>query len=421
MHVLMLPSWYSTTDKPWRGTFIKDQAMALSRAGIEVGVAYVERRGLHRLSVRGLHDSHFQVASEVDEGIPTVRMKGWSTFAQTVPGSLLWCRLTRGLAETYARTHGTPDLIHGHAALWGGYAAKLASVALGCPYLITEHSSDVLTRKLSPFKSAHAAAAYRHAAAVISVSSKLQASVDAVAGQPLSTVIPNTVDTTYFQPVASPAHPFTFLAVSDLVGYKRVDLLLRAFARIRMRSAACRLVIVGGGKAAARLQALARWLGLQQVVHFTGPLARPSVRDWMRQANALVLASTFETFGVVLIEAMASGLPVLATRCGGPEEIVSEESGLLVPPGDEEALADGLGLLLERPFDPARIRALAEGRYGYPVVAAALQESYARALAKAQQRADAVAVTPLRGVPRGSFNESGPQVVAALTAQSSRR
>ncbi|MGZ4778931.1 MAG: glycosyltransferase, partial [Thermoanaerobaculia bacterium] len=200
MHVLMLPSWYSTIDKPWRGIFVRDQAVALRRAGIRVGVAFVERRSLRGLNPRAVLASHFQVSSGEEEGIATIRMKGWSTFAQTIPGSLLWCSLTRRLAQDYARSHGVPDLIHGHAALWGGYAAKLASAALGCPYVITEHSSAILTQNLSRAERGYASSTYRGAAGVISVSEKLKESVDAVAEQPVATVVPNTVDADYFVP-----------------------------------------------------------------------------------------------------------------------------------------------------------------------------------------------------------------------------
>ncbi|HXH41282.1 MAG TPA: glycosyltransferase family 4 protein, partial [Thermoanaerobaculia bacterium] len=120
MHILHLPSWYSTSDKPWRGMFVRDQALALSAAGVQVGVAFVERRSLSRFTGLNLTVSHFQTEARDEDDVPTIRMKGWSTFAQTVTGSLLWSRLMRRLVESYALVYGVPDLIHGHAALWGG-------------------------------------------------------------------------------------------------------------------------------------------------------------------------------------------------------------------------------------------------------------------------------------------------------------
>ena len=89
MHVLFLPSWYSMADKPWRGAFFRDQALALTRHGLRTGIAFVERRSLSRLTPAALVRQHFQITSRDEDRLPTVRMKGWSTFAQTTTGSLV--------------------------------------------------------------------------------------------------------------------------------------------------------------------------------------------------------------------------------------------------------------------------------------------------------------------------------------------
>jgi glycosyltransferase involved in cell wall biosynthesis len=382
MHILHLPSWYSTSDKPWRGMFVRDQALALHAAGVESGIAFVERRSFSQFNGLNLAVSHFQTEACDEDDIPTIRMKGWSMFAQTVPGSLLWARLMRRLAESYAAVYGVPDLIHGHAALWGGHAAMLASRALQRPFVVTEHSSSVLTADLSPSERQHAATVYRNASAVIAVSRHLKTSVDDVAGLPVAEVIPNTVDSDYFAlpPSRRNRGTFTFLAVCDLVSYKRVDLLIRAFARLNIRRPKTQLVIAGTGKEGPRLRALARALVPSQAVQFTGSLTRWQVRQWMREADALVLCSDCETFGVVLIEAMAMGIPVIATRCGGPEEIVTPESGVLVDCDDSEALLHGMHEILRRRFDPLAIRENARRRFGYPAIANRLCAVYERLL-----------------------------------------
>jgi len=381
MHILHLPSWYSTSDKPWRGMFVRDQALALQAAGVQNGIAFVERRSLSRFNGLNLAVSHWQTEAREEDDIPTIRMKGWSILAQTVPGSLLWARLMRRLSESYAAVYGVPDLIHGHAALWGGYAAMLASRALQRPFVVTEHSSAVLTADLSPNERQHAAAVYRNASAVIAVSRHLKTSVDSVAGTPVAEVVPNTVDGDYF--ALSPRRnrtTFTFLAVCDLVNYKRVDLLIRAFSRLHIRRPKTRLVIAGTGTEGPRLRGLARALVPAHAVQFTGALPRWQVRQWMREADALALCSDCETFGVVLIEAMAMGIPVVATRCGGPEDIVTPESGVLVDRDDSDALLDGMHDLLRRRFDPLAIRENARRRFGYPAIANRLCAVYERLL-----------------------------------------
>lgn len=387
MHVLHLPSWYSTPDKPWRGMFVRDQALALNAAGVQVGVAFVERRSFSHFNGLNLAVSHYQTVARDEDDVATIRMKGWSFFAQTVPGSLLWSRLTRRLVESYAAVYGVPDLIHGHAALWGGHAAMLASRALQRPYVVTEHSSYIMTADLSPARRDHAAEVYRNASAVIAVSRRLQTSVDAIAGSPVAEVVPNTVDSDYFslRPARRRGDTFTFLAVCDLVSYKRVDLLIRAFARLNIHHPNTRLVIAGAGKDGRMLRALARTLVPNGKIELTGALPRWQVRQWMREAGALVLCSDHETFGCVLIEAMATGLPVIATRSGGPEEIVTPDTGILIDCGDSEALLRAMSEVRRRRFDPAAIRETVRRRFGYPVIANRLCAVYERLLNHSDQ------------------------------------
>ncbi len=75
MHILHMPSWYSTSDKPWRGMFVRDQALALHAAGVQNGIAFVERRGLSRFNGLNLAVSHWQTEAREEDDIPTIRMK----------------------------------------------------------------------------------------------------------------------------------------------------------------------------------------------------------------------------------------------------------------------------------------------------------------------------------------------------------
>jgi glycosyltransferase involved in cell wall biosynthesis len=379
MHILILPSWYSTADKPWRGTYVLDQAVALERAGLRAAVAFVERRSLWRFNVLRLVPSHFQTVAHPERGVPTLRMKGWSTFAQTTPGSLFWSRLTQKLLRSYVSKYGVPDVIHAHAALWGGYAAMKSAEILGCPYVVTEHSSAVLTQKLDGEQRAFAATVYRNAAAVIAVSGALKAAVDEIAGTPVAVVVPNTVDTEFFHVPRQrgPGH-FTFLAVCNLDVSKRMDLLIGAFGRLRQAHRDIRLAIVGSGKEARHLRSLVRALDAERDIHFTGAVPRWSVRQQMWAANALVLPSDYETFGVVAVEALSTGIPVVATRCGGPEEIVSEETGVLVPRGDRDGLAAAMEQVIRRCFDPNTLHEEAHRRFGHDVVAKRLLDVYSK-------------------------------------------
>ena len=111
------------------------------------------------------------------------------------------------------------------------------------------------------------------------------------------------------------------------------------------------------------LHSLADSLGIRSQVEFLGPLSREQVVLEMSQCDVFVSSSTVETFGVVLIEAMAFGKPVLATRSGGPQDIIQEGQGLLVDV-DEEDLARGLVRIRQIPFDSMAIHRHCIDSYG---------------------------------------------------------
>jgi len=138
-----------------------------------------------------------------------------------------------------------------------------------------------------------------------------------------------------------------YLIVSRLLPYKRVDLAIEAFGRLGLP-----LVIAGDGPLNVPLKAEARQLGLARRTHFLG--WRTDVPALMAGLDVLVMPSLWEGFGLVLLEAMAQSLPIVASNVSAiPEIVVSEETGLLVPPRDPEALAGALRMLLA---DPALLR-----------------------------------------------------------------
>jgi glycosyltransferase involved in cell wall biosynthesis len=156
-------------------------------------------------------------------------------------------------------------------------------------------------------------------------------------------VIPNPVDLP--EPSARHDDGSTLVAVGRLEQQKGFDLLLPAFAKVAADHPAWRLVIWGEGPERPALEALRDRLGLTDRVDLPGLTQRPG--QWVEDATVFVLSSRFESFGNVITEAMAAGLPVITTDCPwGPGEIVRHGvDGWLVAPEDVEALAEGLTTL----------------------------------------------------------------------------
>jgi glycosyltransferase involved in cell wall biosynthesis len=193
-------------------------------------------------------------------------------------------------------------------------------------------------------------------------------------------VVPNTVDIERFRPgIRDPARSeFRVLTVCNLIPLKRVDLTIRAFAHAFGHDPCCMLEIVGHGSERRRLHALAKATKLGDRIVFSGQLSRDQVRAAMQRADLFMLTSDGETFGVVLIEALASGLPVIATRAGGPDDIVTPEVGYLVDRGDDAGLIRALEAARKRLRDEAtdwsrRCADYAARSYGNAVFAAKLE------------------------------------------------
>jgi glycosyltransferase involved in cell wall biosynthesis len=175
-------------------------------------------------------------------------------------------------------------------------------------------------------------------------------------------VVPNVVDARLFYPNLDyrPQRDLKHLLVVGLLDSshnKGLQYLFNALAKLRIHREGWHLDIVGDGPGRAEYESMVKDLGLTDKVTFCGFKTKRDVAEYMRQADIFVLPSLFETFSVTAAEALLTGTPVLATRCGGPEEFLTEDVALTVPPGDAKALHDGLDYMLNhlKCFSPNHI------------------------------------------------------------------
>jgi glycosyltransferase involved in cell wall biosynthesis len=177
-------------------------------------------------------------------------------------------------------------------------------------------------------------------------------------------------------------HVRQLAAVGSLVPVKGFDYLLRALAQLRADRDDWRLNIAGEGPGREALVALAGELGLTDRVTLLGHKPKEEVADLMRKSDLFVLSSLVETFSAAAAEALACSLPVLATRCGGPEEYLTPELGHLVAVGDAQALRDGLAEVLGRldGFSRPALAAFARSRFSQEQVAQQIDAVYEECL-----------------------------------------
>ena len=256
------------------------------------------------------------------------------------------------------------NLIHVNFAYPDGIAAMWISRVLKIKYVLTEHRG-LLAETLDNFwLKSQLKKAYRSAAAVTTVS-EYSASVLLKKTNVKATLIPNGLDFSRFQPQIGRERLQYLVCVANLIPTKGIQYLIEAISLLKLQGWSFTLDIIGEGSYRPHLQNMIDQSGLQDSIKLKGIYTPEQLERELPSYDALVLPSLRESFGIVLIEAMACGLPVLSTRCGGPEQIVTSETGFLVAPGSSEELAKGLKELDAKwsSYDSVAIRSLAESKY----------------------------------------------------------
>lgn len=384
MHILILPMYYPEPGVPsHRGYMFYEQAMQLVQSGCKVGLAYTEQRLLKEFTWKNFRkENHFQITQEDNGSFVTLRMHAWNPKLSTRIGGIIWSLLTLLLVRNYIRRYGKPDIIHAHFGMWAGYAASLIYKYYSIPYVVTEHASSINGGNITSRQASTLKTAYKNAKKVICVGSLLKKNLTPYLNTPeKATVIPNFVDISTFIPSnhqTEKEKKFTFISVGNLSKRKGFTELIEAFNQSFHQLPQVSLLIVGDGEETENLQKKIQELKLEERIKLTGRLSRKEVAELLAKCDAFVLASYAETFGIVFIEAMATGMPAIGTICGGPEDIITPESGYLIQPGKIALLAEKIYQLYQNyeQFDKTRIRQSIAERFDFRLAGQKLKEIY---------------------------------------------
>lgn len=352
---------------PLLGLFELDQARALQAAGLSVAYAGLDVRSLRRRR-------RFGYRHEVVDGL--------DVHVLSVPVGQLPRSLNRGvmtplwdvLLRRVVAAHGHPLVWHSHFLPWTAALVEARAVR-GTPVVATEHWSQLTAVQLPGDVQALGRRAYPQLAALVAVSHPLASSLATHFGAQAQ-VIGNIVDVETFAAAAANVRPprVRLVTTANLIVRKNVDGLLRGFASAAPPDA--ELVVIGQGPERSTLDWLVSELGLRGRVRFTGRLTRAELAAEYACATGFALASHRETFGVVWAEALAAGLPVLATRCGGPEDFVGPANGVLVE-DEPSAIGAGMAELCE---------GIAHSRWAAPDLAGQARAKFSAAVVTAQLR-----------------------------------
>lgn len=374
LKILFVTNWYPSKQHPVTAVWAREHAKAAA--------IYDDVLVLHGAGPDHALERAWKIEQETDEklkeGIPVYRV--WYRPAPVPQISYLiylW-RMFRAFRHI-GREGFRPDIIHVHVYDAGGPAVLIGKLH-GIPVVVSEHFSSFPKKLLGRLDIFKAWLAFRWANMVLPVSHALQKAIEDYGIRARFQVVPNIVDTRLFSPAHTrdDAEAKRILFVGQLTPMKGVTHLLHALAQLRQKRDDWQLDIVGNGDARIEHERLTADLKLCDKVAFHGLKTKAEVAEFMRRAHLFVLPSLCETFSAPAIEALASGIPVLATRCGGPEEFITKEVGCLVPPGDRNSLCEGLDYMLNnlRLYSSKQISQYAIEHFSPEVVGAKLHAVY---------------------------------------------
>ncbi|MCL2682901.1 MAG: glycosyltransferase [Bacteroidales bacterium] len=379
MNLLIVPSWYPSKGKPGNGIFFKEQAIALSKAGYQVTVIDVSFHGREDI----FNSKNFQLTYKNDVGVHVYALKIPSFFVLSRFLSIhvfMFKSLLFFIFKKLIKKGCKFDAIHAHSFYPAGYCASKLSEKYNIPLVVTEHSSGILKTTLKTKERQLLEYTVNHCNSFICVSEALKQSLNAqVQTKKEIIVVPNLFSSDFsYHDIERNEDEFVFLSVGNLNNGKRHAFTISCFKDAFKINPKIKLRIAGNGELEATLKKQIVENNLTENVQLLGHLNREQLKIELNNCNAFVLASAFETFGIVYIEAMASGKPVIATRNGGANDIVNKTNGVLVDVDNSEQLIKAFQYMYENvaKFDHKQIAIDCYVKYSQEAVVKQLSKVY---------------------------------------------
>jgi len=333
MKILLLTHSWPEDKIKWRGLFIKDQAMALGTVH-EVFVVFF-KVDYSRMAPF----SHYSFTKKVEEGVTVYEITTGRSFP--VINQLKYFRDTRRFIQKEILSRQTIDVIHSHLSYPAGFLGTITGKKEGIPCVVTEHTW-VHKYFRSPVHRYCVRYTLKNCNRVVAVSNALKNDILKYCNRQVD-VIPNVVnmDRFYIPETSHDGVRFNIGILGGMGNYRKgLDILIKALPMIK--DIDLTVHIGGDGALLETFRNLARELDVEHLCIFYGEIKPEGIMEFYSKLAAYVLPSRDETFGVVVVEAMACGLPVIASRCGGPEEIITPENGLLIERENPARLAEAI-------------------------------------------------------------------------------
>lgn len=354
MHILEIPSFFH----PYGGMFCLEQSRALAALGHEVRILSNVQLGItigwkdyltlpwHRYE----HEKDgVTVYQSYQRGIPKVIR----------PNVDRWVSVVCSMFAEYIEKYGCPDILHAHCAKWAGYAAMKLSEEYQIPYVVTEHLPKEIFQvefgdSMDHWQIPLLRQTYRRAAHVMMVSEELADDIACYFGKDYQYVtVSNIIDVDFYAYRPRPSwdnRPFRFCCPALFVERKGYDVLLGAFNQLYQQNPNIELVVAGQGTDSEAFRKLYAQKACCQQVRSMGVLDKENIRDMYYQSDALVLATRGESQGLVLLEAMSTGIPVVSTEAI-PPSVRMKDGAVYVPVDDVASFRKAMEEMMSYQYD----------------------------------------------------------------------
>lgn len=325
--ILHIAKWYPNKEEPLLGIFVRKHLLA-SQKEFDNTVLSIYQTNNISVNIKRVEAN----TKGVDEVVFYYR-NGLINKAK-----VLYC------VYKEIKKHRDTKLIHSHIMGWSTSIAYLASIISNKDFLVTEHWTGYRKghyNQLSVYTKALRRLVARKAKIITVVSEFLKKDMLSCKLKGNYTILENVVDGVI--PNNKKNDLFTFLFVGDLdEEHKNVSGILRSFSDVVKTNKNVRLDILGEGKDGNVYKDLTHKLQINDFVRFLGYKNNKEVFEYLSKSHGLVLNSNFETFSIICAEALLCGIPVISTKCGGPESFLNEQTGYLIDIGSDKQLTKAM-------------------------------------------------------------------------------
>jgi len=368
LKVLVIPSWYPNKKDPLWGNYFIKQSESLNEY-VDVSMLYVNRVGLREFK---------ELSNEKKTDGYNETLYNFKFYKKTIINykSLSLDYSYKKYAKEGYKAYkemikytGIPDVILVESILPAGLIAKKIKEKEGIPYIIHAHSLNIMENEAYE---EYVTPVMNDVDDYMAVNKEIKETIEKIRGIECN-LIPNFIDCSRFIPKEKRNDKdFVLINICNFYKVKALDVLLKAMDIVvnKKKMKNVKLKIVGTGEYKHYYESICRSLNLKDNVEFMGYIPNNELPHTLSKCDALCVSSTFETFCIPIVEAFATGIPVITTDCTGPLEIVNDKNSIVTPINDIEKYAESIISMAKNydKFDSKKIRDYAFNNYDKNVI-----------------------------------------------------